>query len=255
MLQVFNFDETTAIRTSMVGDAVWFMAADIATALDYAETSKALLWCKQSTVQGDVNKISNLHPSTKWIPESDMYRLIMKSTKAEAEKFQDWVCEEVLPTIRKTGGYAIVKPKQDFELAKQTGLLSPAYVDMAKAFGFEGNQAYLSADKAIKQITGYSPLSLLGAELVSPIQAAVLVPSDIADRLGLKRQEPNKLLTAQGFQTNHRNHKDAIYYELTEKGKQCGEYVDTGLKHSDGSPRKQIKWFSTILEVLQTGEK
>jgi len=39
------------------------------------------------------------------IPESDLYRLIMKSQLDSAEKFQDWVCEEVLPTIRKTGGY------------------------------------------------------------------------------------------------------------------------------------------------------
>lgn len=151
-------------------------------------------------------------------------------------------------------GFSNSASQPDFDKAKQTGLLSPAYVEMAKAFGFEGNQAYISADKAIRQITGYSPLALLGAELTSPVQAPALVPSDIAERLGLTKQEPNKLLTAKGFQTSHRDHKSRIYYELTEKGKQYGQYVDTGLKHSDGSPRKQIKWFSTILDVLTIGE-
>lgn len=44
------------------------------------------------------------------IPESDVYRLIMRSNLPNAEKFQDWVVEEVLPAIRKTGGYLIAKP-------------------------------------------------------------------------------------------------------------------------------------------------
>ncbi len=39
------------------------------------------------------------------IPESDLYRLIMRSNMAEAERFQDWVVEEVLPQIRRTGSY------------------------------------------------------------------------------------------------------------------------------------------------------
>ena len=39
------------------------------------------------------------------IPESDLYRLILKSQMKEAAEFQDWVTEEVLPQIRQTGGY------------------------------------------------------------------------------------------------------------------------------------------------------
>ncbi|EPP6381374.1 BRO-N domain-containing protein, partial [Vibrio alginolyticus] len=40
-----------------------------------------------------------------WIPENDIYRLVMRSNKPDAEKFQDWVCEEVLPKIRQDGMY------------------------------------------------------------------------------------------------------------------------------------------------------
>ena len=40
----------------------------------------------------------------KYITEADVYRLVMRSKLPEAEQFQDWVCEEVLPRIRKTGG-------------------------------------------------------------------------------------------------------------------------------------------------------
>lgn len=107
-LAVFNFEQQQ-IRTSILDETVWFVAKDLAEALEYAKTQNALDLCKNSNNahSSQLNKINNLHPATKWIPESDMYRLVMKSTKKEAEKFQDWVVEEVLPSIRKTGGYSI----------------------------------------------------------------------------------------------------------------------------------------------------
>lgn len=43
----------------------------------------------------------------KWIEESDYYRMILRSKRAEGEVISDWVCEEVLPSIRQTGGYSI----------------------------------------------------------------------------------------------------------------------------------------------------
>ena len=44
------------------------------------------------------------------IPESDVYRLVMRSNLPRAVEFQDWICEEVIPSIRKTGGYLATKP-------------------------------------------------------------------------------------------------------------------------------------------------
>lgn len=109
-LETFNFDENTAIRTAVTNDNnVWFLAKDLADALEYSENARVLEHCKQSTAKVELNKINDLPPATKWIPESDVYRLIMKSTKPEAEKFQDWVVEDVLPSIRETGSYS-VKP-------------------------------------------------------------------------------------------------------------------------------------------------
>ena len=48
-----------------------------------------------------------------FLTESGVYKLIFKSRKKEAELFQDWVTDEVLPTIRKTGGYGIVQTEED----------------------------------------------------------------------------------------------------------------------------------------------
>lgn len=83
-----------------------FCAKDIAISLGYSDTNDAISrHCKSgkkvfhphSNGFGGVNMI--------YIPEKDVYRLIMRSNLPDAEKFQDWVCDEVLPSIRKHGAY------------------------------------------------------------------------------------------------------------------------------------------------------
>ena len=97
----------------------WFVAMDVAKALGYNNPAEAIRdHCKKA------NKISHhskpLPPVNMLIiPESDMYRLVMRSKLPAVEKFQDWVVEEVLPSIRKTGSYSIKTPlsrKDEFEL-------------------------------------------------------------------------------------------------------------------------------------------
>lgn len=102
----FNNNNLTAVEDSNTG-TIWFVAKEISEVLGYDQTANALKLCKYPSSMDDFNKINNLHPATKWIPESDMYRLIMRSNKAEALIFQDFVTEEVLPEIRRNGSYSI----------------------------------------------------------------------------------------------------------------------------------------------------
>lgn len=93
-----------------------FKANDVARSLGYAEAAKAVrTHCKGVSVL-DI-PIENQYGTvvmqpTKFISESDVYRLVMRSKLPEAEKFQDWVCEEVLPAIRKDGAYLSEKALQ-----------------------------------------------------------------------------------------------------------------------------------------------
>lgn len=92
-----------------------FVAKDVATALGYADSAKAVsTHCKRAKSlislgwanhPPPINQQFILDPQTKLIPESDLYRLTLKSKLASAEQFQDWIVEEVLPSIRKTGSY------------------------------------------------------------------------------------------------------------------------------------------------------
>jgi prophage antirepressor-like protein len=105
-IQSFNFNTLNVVQA--IEDAktgiIWFVAKEISDLLGYDQTSNALKLCKYPSSMDDFNKINNLHPATKWIPESDMYRLIMRSNKAV---FQDFVTEQVLPEIRRNGTYSI----------------------------------------------------------------------------------------------------------------------------------------------------
>lgn len=112
-LKIFNF-KAFPIRTIEANGEVLFVAKDVATALGYADAAQAVKdHCKKAVnyTNGDktvVNEIKELHRTKALvIPESDVYRLTMRSNLEQAEEFQDWVCEDVLPSIRKTGGYGV----------------------------------------------------------------------------------------------------------------------------------------------------
>ncbi|WP_218574280.1 Bro-N domain-containing protein [Plesiomonas shigelloides] len=114
---LFHFDGCKQIRTMFrpEDDAVLFCGKDVAEALGYKNTRDALnKHCKRVTLIeiADVAKRDSTSNGVRksqemiFIPESDVYRLIMKSRLKTAEKFEEWVCDEVLPTIRKHGVYS-----------------------------------------------------------------------------------------------------------------------------------------------------
>lgn len=103
-LEVFDNPEFGQMRILREGDKYLFCANDAAVALGYSNPRAAL----QRHCKG-VAKRNTLTPggvqSLSYIPEGDLYRLIIHSKLPSAEKFEHWVFEEVLPCIRKTGGY------------------------------------------------------------------------------------------------------------------------------------------------------
>lgn len=111
-LQIFNF-ENNEVRTMIVNDEPFFVANDVAKTLGYTNPSKATNdHCKKGFT-GWGNDSLGRPQQFKLIPESDVYRLVFRSKLPEAEKFENWVTEEVLPSIRKTGSYQIPKDPMD----------------------------------------------------------------------------------------------------------------------------------------------
>lgn len=103
-LQIFNNEEFGKIRTTKIDDKPYFVASDIANALGYSNPRKAVLDHCKGVTKRDTPTSSGTQQMS-YINEGDVYRLIMRSKLPSAERFENWVMDEVLPSIRKNGGY------------------------------------------------------------------------------------------------------------------------------------------------------
>ena len=103
-LLLFNSEEFGNIRTICEGDRILFCAKDVAEALGYSNPRKAVGdHCKGVTkrdtlTEGGVQSLS-------YIPEGDVYRLIVGSKLPSAQRFETWLFDTVVPSIRKHGAY------------------------------------------------------------------------------------------------------------------------------------------------------
>lgn len=140
MIELLTFEnpQMGTIRTTVdeTGEPL-FCAKDVAVALEYKDPSRAVRdHCKGAGV---------LHTPTaggvqpmKYIKEADLYRLVLHSRNPMAEQFQDWICEEVLPAIRKTGKYFVSdapKKQEDSEdmLLAKAVLISQDKIEKQKS--------------------------------------------------------------------------------------------------------------------------
>lgn len=103
-LMVFNNTNFGSIRTVELNGKIYFCGKDVAGALGYKETSKAIREHCKGVSKIDIPTKGGIQ-ETSFIPEGDVYRLITSSKLPTAEKFESWVFDEVLPSIRKNGGY------------------------------------------------------------------------------------------------------------------------------------------------------
>lgn len=102
-LQIFNNEEFGQIRTVEIDGKPYFVGKDVANALGYSNPRDAISRHCRGVVKRDSFKEGGQPIAL--ISEGDMYRLITHSKLESAERFESWVFDEVLPTLRKTGSY------------------------------------------------------------------------------------------------------------------------------------------------------
>lgn len=135
---IFSF-ESTSVRTFADDHGeLWFVAADVCSVLGYRNSRDATeKHCRKDGVaKRDTIDSLGRAQEVSIINEPNLYRLIIKSRKPQAERFERWVMEEVLPTIRKTGQY-IAQPyaqnPADTLTVEQADVLRQLLTDAAKA--------------------------------------------------------------------------------------------------------------------------
>ena len=106
-LVLFSNLKLGGVRTVARDGEPWFFASDVAQVLGYADPSEAVnQHCKKALKTAFIaNPADDSTPPVDIyiIPESDLYRLVLRSNASDVEAFQTWVCEEVLPSLRKNG--------------------------------------------------------------------------------------------------------------------------------------------------------
>ena len=120
-IKIFKSEVFGEIRTCQVNNQIMFVGKDVATALGYTDPQKALKMhvdnddklTRQIVVSGQGRR-------TYIINESGLYSLILSSKLPQAKAFKRWVTAEVLPQIRKTGGYIPTKDSEGRQLSVST---------------------------------------------------------------------------------------------------------------------------------------
>lgn len=110
-LQTFANEEFGAVRSLMIEDMPWFVGYDVAKALGYVKPRNAISVHvddedkNTALIQGAIQGGTQGNPNMTIINESGLYSLILSSKLPAAKRFKRWVTSEVLPAIRRTGGY------------------------------------------------------------------------------------------------------------------------------------------------------
>ena len=123
---VFN---TITVRSLERDGQIWFVAADVCKALEINNPSQALTRLdsdEKTTLTNNEGRAGQGAQNYNIINESGLYSLILRSRKTEAKQFKKWVTSEVLPSIRKTGGYSLTLNKQQQYLIKEAVLNTAA---------------------------------------------------------------------------------------------------------------------------------
>ena len=121
-IQIFTSDIFGEIRTCQVNNQIMFVGKDVATALGYKNPSNALqvhVDSEDKTSYLIQVSGSNYKANTLFVNESGLYALILSSKLEKAKAFKRWVTAEVLPQIRKTGGYIPTKDAQGRQLSNE----------------------------------------------------------------------------------------------------------------------------------------
>lgn len=129
-LQIFESSEFGKIRTVEKDGIPWLVGKDVAQALGYSDTNKAIAMHveKEDKKLNDKSSPSFGQRGATLINESGLYALIFGSKLESARRFKRWVTSEVLPAIRKTGAYGSDNRKWLAELISKTPKENLAYI-------------------------------------------------------------------------------------------------------------------------------
>jgi prophage antirepressor-like protein len=222
----------------------WFVAADVLGTLTLDR--KAL-----ERLDADEKGVNSIHTpggeqEMTVVNEPGLYSLVLGSRKPEAKRFKRWVTHEVLPAIRKTGGYVMPNTVAALPAPTQDRVSSILLIGeaMAKVPGVKVGIAMAATLTCIHENTGLAIETLRRALPVAEAPICSLNATQLGKSLGLSAKVTNLRLAGHGLQL--RNERDE--WELTEAGQQWAEAMPYS-RH--GHSGYQILWNPAVVAQIK----
>lgn len=231
-LKIFNNEEFGKIRTIIdENNEPWFVGKDVADVLQYSNTRDALARHVDKEDKSDV-AIHDGRQNRKQtvINESGLYSLIFSSKMEKAKEFKRWVTSEVLPAIRKDGGYMLVnKNNSEEEIMARAVLIAQKSMERLKLENKQKDQMI----GELKPKADYVDKILQNKSLIKV--------SAIAKDYGMSAQEMNKLLHELKIQYNQGG-QWLLYAKIQDKGYTSSETHVYEKKDGSTDIRLLTKW-------------
>ena len=199
-LKIFKNEEFGLVRTAEIDGKTYFVAKDVANALGYSNPRDAISRHCKGVVKHDSFKEGGQEISL--IPEGDIYRLVIKSQLPNAERFECWVFDEVIPSIRENGAYmtretldkALTSP--DFLIELATKLKEKQkQIDELNGRVIEQDKRIMIQDSVINEMKP----KVSYYDMILDNKSTVLV-TQIAQDYGMSAKGFNKMLKDMGVQ-------------------------------------------------------
>lgn len=191
-LQIFQNPQFGEIRTITEDGVTLFCAKDVAVALGYKRPADAITaHCKGSVIRR--LPTNGGEQDMKFIPEGDIYRLAARSELPGADAFERWIFDEVLPSIRKHGTYAIDTLLDNPDLAIKAFTALKKEREKSKALEKEN-------ERQRQEIADFQPMRQYLDTILS--STGVLATTQIAADYGLSAKQLNRILHEEGIQRN-----------------------------------------------------
>lgn len=232
-VEVFEWNGQVLFNPKHVGECLEI--ADVNSSIRNFNEKQVIKLKNSDLHEVHIRKLNNAGEN--FLTESGVYKLIFKSHKEEAERFQDWVTDEVLPTIRKTGGMVVEGREEEF-----VNNYFPSFSEEVK-LGMV--QDLLKKNKELKPKADYYDKVLMPTDEDNNF-TKLLTVTEVAKDLGISAKKLNNLLHEKGiiFKKGKTWH---LYSQHQDKIPEYADYHITEYSQTLKFTEKGRKW---ILEML-----
>ncbi len=235
-VEVFEWNGQVLFNPRHVGECLGLGESAVRMATSKMNEKQVIKLTNLDVKEIDIRKLNNAGEN--FLTESGVYKLIFKSHKEEAERFQDWVTDEVLPTIRKTGGMVVEGREEEF-----VNNYFPSFSEEVK-LGMV--QDLLKKNKELKPKADYYDKVLMPTDEDNNF-TKLLTVTEVAKDLGISAKKLNNLLHKKGiiFKKGKTWH---LYSQHQDKIPEYADYHITEYSQTLKFTEKGRKW---ILEMLK----